>query len=71
MLSGLSRNNRYCRGMAGKEEEPKTEARDELAESLNDLFTSVSAMVKSELQVRSLTYEINFNFLDFFFPETK
>lgn len=53
--------------MAGKEEEPKTEARDELAESLNDLFTSVSAMVKSELQVRSLTYEINFNFLDFFF----
>lgn len=53
--------------MAGKEEEPKTEACDELAESLNDLFTSVSAMVKSELQVRSLTYEINFNFLDFFF----
>lgn len=53
--------------MAGKAEEPKTEARDELAESLNDLFTSVSGMVKSELQVRSLTYEINFNFLEFFF----
>ncbi|KAA8547864.1 hypothetical protein F0562_004293 [Nyssa sinensis] len=31
--------------MAGKEQE-----RDELAESLNDLFTSVSTMIKGELQ---------------------
>ncbi|KAK9197288.1 hypothetical protein WN943_005424 [Citrus x changshan-huyou] len=44
--------------MAGKEEEPKTEARDELAESLNDLFTSVSAMVKSELQGTNNTLEL-------------
>ncbi|KAF8399237.1 hypothetical protein HHK36_015102 [Tetracentron sinense] len=32
--------------MAGKEERE----RDELAESLNDLFTSVSSMIKGELQ---------------------
>jgi hypothetical protein len=29
--------------------------KDELTESLNDLFTSVSTMVKSELQVLSLS----------------
>lgn len=52
--------------MAGKEEEAKIEERDELAESLNDLFTSVSAMVKSELQVSSLIYEIIFFFCTFF-----
>lgn len=44
--------------MAGKEEEAKIEARDELAESLNDLFTSVSAMVKSELQGTNNTLEL-------------
>ncbi|XP_058112447.1 biogenesis of lysosome-related organelles complex 1 subunit 2 [Magnolia sinica] len=34
--------------MAGKEKE--SAERDELAESLNDLFTNVSAMVKGDLQ---------------------
>ncbi|KAF2282750.1 hypothetical protein GH714_043159 [Hevea brasiliensis] len=33
---------------AGKEEE--VEVKDELAESLNDIFTSVSTMVKGELE---------------------
>ncbi|PON58049.1 Biogenesis of lysosome-related organelles complex-1, subunit [Parasponia andersonii] len=36
--------------MAEEEENQKQSKRDDLAESLNDLFTSVFAMVKSELQ---------------------
>lgn len=35
-------------------------AKDELAESLNDLFTSVSTMIKSELQVFLSPPRINF-----------
>ncbi|PON82133.1 Biogenesis of lysosome-related organelles complex-1, subunit [Trema orientale] len=36
--------------MAEKEENQRQSNRDDLAESLNDLFTSVFAMVKSELR---------------------
>ncbi|KAE9590299.1 hypothetical protein Lal_00028057 [Lupinus albus] len=35
---------------AVKNDDPQDQKRDELAESLNDLFSSISAMVKSELQ---------------------
>ncbi|KAJ4833080.1 hypothetical protein Tsubulata_001056 [Turnera subulata] len=31
-------------------EQPQPEVRDELADSLNDLFTNISTMIKSELQ---------------------
>lgn len=36
-----------------KKDEAQDQKHDELAESLNDLFTSVSTMIKSELQVKS------------------
>jgi hypothetical protein len=39
--------------------------KDELAESLNDLFTSVSTMIKSELQVQSLSLSKPFLFIPF------
>ena len=38
-------------------------ARDQLAESLNDLFTSVSTMIKSQLQVLSLSLS-NYSFFN-------
>lgn len=33
-----------------KNDDPQDQKRDELAESLNDLFSSISTMIKSELQ---------------------
>lgn len=39
--------------MAGKEDEKQE--RDELADSLNDLFTNLSTMIKGDLQVLSLS----------------
>lgn len=35
-----------------KKDEAQDQKHDELAESLNDLFSSVSTMIKSELQVK-------------------
>jgi len=35
-----------------KKDEPQDEKQDELAESLDDLFCSISTMIKSELQVK-------------------
>lgn len=37
-----------------KTDEAQDQKHDELAESLNDLFSSVSTMIKSELQVKPL-----------------
>lgn len=36
---------------AVKDDVPHEQSQDELAESLNDLFSSISTMIKSELQV--------------------
>lgn len=36
---------------AGKEKAEEANVQDELGDSLNHLFTSISAMVKAELQV--------------------
>jgi hypothetical protein len=38
-----------------KKDEAQDQKHDELAESLNDLFSSVTTMIKSELQVKPLT----------------
>ena len=40
-------------------------ARDQLAESLNDLFTSVSTMIKSQLQVISLSLSLSLSLIKF------
>jgi hypothetical protein len=42
-----------------KKDEAQDQKHDELAESLNDLFSSVTTMIKSELQVKPLTLYAN------------
>jgi hypothetical protein len=42
-----------------KKDEAQDQKHDELAESLNDLFSSVTTMIKSELQVKPLTLSVN------------